>query len=140
MVATSLDTDELNQAIDSLEPLPQSTTRLASLLLDDDSNLDEIVRVCCLDQALTARLLLMANSAASASHWTIVNPKAAALRLGRGTILSLATASAVPTPGHAAADLGVENLVLRLILALSRQLHGFRIQEPTRHELADIVK
>ncbi len=95
MVAALVDIDELTKAIDHLEPLPQSTTRLASLLLDDDSDLDEIVRVSSLDQALTASLLRMANSAASAGRRNIVNPKDAVMRLGRGTILSLVMASGV---------------------------------------------
>ena len=95
MIPTLLDFDEMIQEIDHLEPLPQSTSRLASLLLDEDADLDEIVRVSSLDQALTARLLRMANSAASASRRDIVTPKDAVLRLGRGTILSLAMASSV---------------------------------------------
>ncbi len=49
MIPTLLDFDEMIQEIDHLEPLPQSTSRLASLLLDEDADLDEIVRVSSLE-------------------------------------------------------------------------------------------
>ncbi len=80
-----------------LKPLPPSVTRLASIVAHNDWQIGEVADLIALDQALTARLLGTANSAASASRTDIVQVKDAIMRLGSGTVLSLAMGSSVST-------------------------------------------
>ncbi|MBU1698934.1 MAG: HDOD domain-containing protein [Candidatus Eisenbacteria bacterium] len=87
--------DTLIETANRLEPLPSSLTRLATLVADDDSDIREIVDVVSFDQALTLRLLKVANSAFSASIMEITNVRAAVLRLGKGMVLSIAMGTAV---------------------------------------------
>jgi HD-like signal output (HDOD) protein len=72
-----------------LDPLPMSGIKLANLLADPDSSLDDIVQIVGLDQALAVRVLRAANSAASAARSPVTTVKDAVVRLGRGTILTL---------------------------------------------------
>jgi len=92
-----IDLVALVQSALELEPLPASVTRLASTVADPDSDLQDVVEILEFDQALTGRLLRSANSASSASSSPITSVRAAVLRLGSGSILSLATASCVQT-------------------------------------------
>ncbi len=78
-----------------LEPLPQSTTRLAGLLAGEDWAMPDISRVIRLDEALTGRLLGAANSALSGAREEITSVEAAIMRLGAGSVLALALASSV---------------------------------------------
>lgn len=82
--------DVLIEEAKGLEPLPASATRLASILAAPEWDLDEVVRVVCLDQALTARLLRAANSAIGGARVSITTVEAAVMRLGPGTVPSLA--------------------------------------------------
>jgi len=66
-----------------------SGTKLANLIADPDSSLESLVEVVALDQALAARTLRAANSAASAARSTITTVKDAVVRLGRSTMLTL---------------------------------------------------
>lgn len=90
-----IDLQALTRAATNLEALPASVTRLASIAAKDSWNVREIEEVVSLDQALSFRLLRMANSAASASLMPIVTIRDAVVRLGIGTLLSLATATTV---------------------------------------------
>jgi len=90
--------DTLIETANRLEPLPSSLARLASLVVDEDSDIREIVDVVSFDQALTVRLLKIANSAFSASVSEITNVRAAVLRLGKGMVLSVAMGDAVKGP------------------------------------------
>lgn len=85
--------DSLVQAAYALEPLPQSLTRLASLVADEGTQLRELVEVVTLDPALTGALLRRANSALSASMKPIATVQEAVVRLGMGMVLSLAICS-----------------------------------------------
>lgn len=78
-----------------LEPLPQSTTRLAGLVAQDDADLEEIAETIRLDEALTGRLLGAANSAASGSKVEITSVEAALMRMGQSQVLSLAVGSSI---------------------------------------------
>lgn len=84
-----LDLHQLIARAYDLEPIPMSGTRLANLLADPESSLDSIIQVVSLDQALAARVLRAANSAASAASSQITTVKDAAVRLGRSAILAL---------------------------------------------------
>jgi HD-like signal output (HDOD) protein len=90
-----LDHNALLKAANELEPLPASVTRLATIVARENWNVSEVEEVVSLDQALTARLLRLANSAASASRMPIGTVRGAVVRMGIGAILSIATAASV---------------------------------------------
>ncbi|MEM7309328.1 MAG: HDOD domain-containing protein [Planctomycetota bacterium] len=79
----------------SLEPLPQSSSRLAGLLAGDAWEINDICGVVRLDEALTGRLLGVANSARAGAREPIDTVDAAVLRLGSGTVLGIALAGSV---------------------------------------------
>jgi len=83
------------RAAKDLEPLPASVSRLAALVARPDVEIRDIVEVVNYDQGLTARLLRVANSAASAAISPITTVKGAVVRLGTGTVLSLATGASL---------------------------------------------
>jgi len=108
-----LDHQDIITAADGLEPLPASLSRLASVVADPSSELVDVVEVLGYDQALAARVLRNANSAASGALRPIVNVREAVIRLGRGRVLSLAVGVSVgnrmneplPEYGHGPGDL-----------------------------------
>lgn len=87
-----LDLDLVIRDAWEMPPLPASVGRLAGLVTDPTSDLSDIVEVVEFDQALTAKLLRAANSAASASAREITTVAEAVQRLGGGMVLSFATA------------------------------------------------
>jgi putative nucleotidyltransferase with HDIG domain len=76
--------------IKNLAPLPASVVRLAQIVADPRSDMDEITYVIEFDQALTANVLRWANSAWSQTQTPIDNIPAAIVRLGMETVLKLA--------------------------------------------------
>ncbi len=87
--------DEVISSSSDLEPLPMSVTRLASMVVSDDTDLNEIAEVISYDQSLTARLLRWANSAASANTMPVTSVDDAVMRMGTGIILEVAMAASV---------------------------------------------
>ncbi len=85
-----IDVDALVEGASELAPLPASTVRLASLIAEEDADLEEIAQTIRLDEALTGRLLGAANSSRSGSLVTITTVEEAVLRRGPGTVLALA--------------------------------------------------
>ncbi len=85
----------LEKEIEKLAPMPASLSRLASVVNDPSSSAADIVMVIELDQALTANILRMANSAWSASATPIDTVRAAVLRLGGGRVFELAVGQQV---------------------------------------------
>lgn len=90
-----IDLNALIRDAHEIEALPASVSRLATLVADEDSSTEEIIEVVRFDQALTARMLQVANSASSGARAPVTTVRAAVVRMGRGTLLSLAMASAV---------------------------------------------
>lgn len=90
-----VDRAALMNVIQQLEPLPASVTRLARIVASEASSLEEIQEVIQFDPILTGRLLRSANSAFSGSRRPIATVKDAVLRLGTGTVLTLAVGSHV---------------------------------------------
>ncbi len=89
---------ELRQLMDrarDLQPLPMSATRLASILARSDCDLVQVIEVAELDQALTARLLRVANSAASAASSPVRSVREAVVRLGASSVLAMAVGVAI---------------------------------------------
>jgi putative nucleotidyltransferase with HDIG domain len=83
---TSVNTIEIQQ----LAPMPASVARLALLVADPKSEINEIARVIEFDEALTANVLKVANSVQSASITPITTIREAIIRLGAGQILKIA--------------------------------------------------
>jgi putative nucleotidyltransferase with HDIG domain len=79
----------------NLEPLPQSASRLASLLAGSSWKASEVAECLRLDQALTGRLLSVANSARAGAREPIASVDAALMRLGAGAVLGIAMGAAV---------------------------------------------
>jgi HD-like signal output (HDOD) protein len=72
-----------------------SATRLASILARSDCDLAQVIEVAELDQALTARLLRVANSAASAASSPVRSVREAVVRLGASSVLAMAVGAAI---------------------------------------------
>ena len=92
-----LEHDQLILQAQDLEPLPTTATRLARLVADPNSEMREIVEAISLDQALTVKLLRVANSAASGAASEITTVDRAVIRMGTGAVLSMAVAAGVRT-------------------------------------------
>lgn len=106
--ALTIDLRAVIDSAQSLEALPASVARLASLVADEDADLREIVEVISFDQALTGNLLRRANSAASAGRNPIRTVHEAVVRLGTGTVLALAmSASVAKRMGKAIPEFGL---------------------------------
>lgn len=91
--ASLFDLNALIVEANALAPLPASSSRLSAMLTNDDWNVADVERVIALDQALTLRMLRMANSALSGSEKQIVSVREAVVRMGTGAVLSVAVAS-----------------------------------------------
>jgi HD-like signal output (HDOD) protein len=93
-VSTPLvDRGALAASAESVEPLPHTVVRLATLVADPNSDVREITEVVSLDVSLTADLLRRANSAALGGRSSITSVRDAVVRLGPSTLLSLTMSS-----------------------------------------------
>jgi len=81
--------------IENLCPMSPSVGRLAGIVCDEDVDLDEVTSIIELDEALTANVLRVANSAASASRTPIGTVRQAVVRLGADRVLQLVVGSRV---------------------------------------------
>ncbi|MEL6981990.1 MAG: HDOD domain-containing protein [Actinomycetota bacterium] len=75
---------------ESLRPLPITVVRLAGIVADPDSDVEDMVAVLREDPTLVASLLREANSAWSGPTSNITTIQAAATRLGSGRVLAIA--------------------------------------------------
>jgi len=78
-----------------LEPMPNSVIRLSELVADPDAAVIDFEQVISLDQALTARVLRMANSAWSNPRNPIETVSDAVVRMGGAQIVSMAVGNKV---------------------------------------------
>jgi putative nucleotidyltransferase with HDIG domain len=90
-----LDLHQLVEKAYDLEAIPMSGARLAKIVANPDSTINDIIEVVSLDQALTGRVLRASNSAASAARMPVTTVKDAVVRLGRLTTLTLSFGSHV---------------------------------------------
>lgn len=74
-------------AVGTMAPLPPTAPKLAAVISDDTSSVDDVADVLQYDQALTIDLLKFANSVMSASSRTIATVKDAVIRLGGARVL-----------------------------------------------------
>jgi putative nucleotidyltransferase with HDIG domain len=72
--------------IEQLAPLSPTASRLAAVVNDTSSTIDDIVGIVRYDQAVTAQILRWSNSAMSASAHPIVSVRDAVIRLGGARI------------------------------------------------------
>ena len=86
------DLDDITAQADNLEPLSASASRLMSIFAQDDWEPEEVIEVVQLDQALSGKVLRLANSAMLGSREPISTLDAAVMRLGKGAVLSTAVA------------------------------------------------
>lgn len=80
---------------EAMRPLPATVSRLASVIADETSQIDEVSSILREDPSLIAALLRESNSAASAPASEIVTVEAAIMRLGLARVLAIATSSAL---------------------------------------------
>lgn len=103
-----LDYQRLVRAAEALDPVPTSVTRLLDLVGRDRWSFSDIEQVIALDQALTGRVLQVANSWASASYVPIVTVKDAVIRVGVAPVVSYAMAACMkPTFRRALPEYGL---------------------------------
>jgi putative nucleotidyltransferase with HDIG domain len=79
--------ERIMQVISDLSPLPPTAPRLAQVVSDPQSSVDDVAKLLQYDQALTLDVLKYANSVMSASARTISTVKDAVVRLGGARIL-----------------------------------------------------
>ena len=85
-----IDLDALIESSQSLAPLPESSTRLATLFGSEGWEVEDVTTILKLDAPLMGRVLGYANSAASGANQEILDVEQAFVRLGPGNILRLA--------------------------------------------------
>jgi putative nucleotidyltransferase with HDIG domain len=90
-----IDLEKLVRAAFEMKPLPASVTRLAAIISNKRSSLDDIIDVITFDPVLTAKVIRAANSVFSAPRVPITTVDRAVVRVGTGAVLALATASSV---------------------------------------------
>lgn len=82
-----IDMSLISGAIGALAPLPPTASRLAGVVADPKSAIDDVVEVLRFDQAITLDILRYANSAMSGSSRSITTLRDAVIRLGGARIL-----------------------------------------------------
>lgn len=105
----TIKTDEIGK----LPPMSASVNRLAHLVNDPETEIQAIIRIVELDQALTANVLRWANSVWSRAQNPITTVREAVIRLGIANILKMSIGKQLgepmnkPCPGY---DLGEKEL------------------------------
>lgn len=82
MIASPLSRETLLQVVNVLPAGPQILARLGTLLADEASNVEEVVAVIRRDNALTARVLRVANSVAYRGEEPVASLEEALVRVG----------------------------------------------------------
>jgi len=81
--------------IENLTPMPASVGRLAAIVSDPNAEVGDVARTIELDQALTVKVLRLANSALSGSQIEIDTVQQALVRIGSSRILQLVVGNRV---------------------------------------------
>jgi HD-like signal output (HDOD) protein len=90
-----LDYQEIVRAAEKLDPVPASVSQLAAVVARDHWGFSDVEQVIMFDQALTGRVLQVANSAASSGFTRVGTVKEAVIRVGVGPVLSFAMAACI---------------------------------------------
>ena len=80
---------EIVAQAEKLKPLPHTAAKLAQVVADEGSTIENVAEIIRYDQALAADVLKIANSTFSASNRNIGNVRDAVIRLGSGRILEM---------------------------------------------------
>ena len=80
---------------EAMRPLPATVSKLAAVIADETSQIEDVSSIIREDPSLIAALLRESNSAASAPANEIVTVEAAVMRLGLARVLAIATASSL---------------------------------------------
>jgi putative nucleotidyltransferase with HDIG domain len=95
MSRTFTATDRVAEAIDRIQPMPVSLTRLAQVVSSPELDLDNVVEVIELDPVLTGSVLRLANSASSRGVRAVTDVREAIVRLGLGPVMVVAMGGAL---------------------------------------------
>ncbi|HEX4667701.1 MAG TPA: HDOD domain-containing protein [Chthoniobacterales bacterium] len=87
-----IDLERLIEQARELAPFRATTVRLAQMVASPDCDISEVADLVAYDQAMTVKLLQIANSAAFANLSPIATAQAAVARLGTAQVLALAAA------------------------------------------------
>ena len=105
---STITTDRLLELAPEAIPLPQTTVRIVQLTNQPDSSMTELAQVLEQDQALSARVLRVANSAYFGLPRQVTSIRDAVVLLGQSTLRSLVfTASVVGVLGREVAGYGL---------------------------------
>jgi HD-like signal output (HDOD) protein len=85
----------LEEAANGLAPLPASTARLIAIANDPDTSVRDIVEIAQYDPGLTAAVLRQANSAYARGVRQITDVGDAIVRLGLGSVVTIAMRSSL---------------------------------------------
>lgn len=133
MIVTPLSRDALLQAVNVLPAGPQILARLGTLLGDINTHSEEVVAIIRRDNALTARVLRVANSVAYRGEEPVASLEEALLRVGFAEIYRItgfAVAAQVagqflPCYEVTAAQLRENSLLTALIMEALAESAGF---------------
>ncbi|MGD9200705.1 MAG: HDOD domain-containing protein [Chitinispirillia bacterium] len=81
--------------VDKLEPFPETAAKLAQIVSDEKSTIDDVVNIIKYDQAISTEILRIANSVFSASKREITSVREGVIRLGSGRILEILVSRSV---------------------------------------------
>lgn len=98
LAAPWVDHQSLLSSAESMDALPSTVGRLATILADADHDIVDIVEAMNLDQSLTASLLRQANSAASGLRTQVSTVREAAMLMGTDALLMMAFTASLCGP------------------------------------------
>ena len=127
---------ELIANLGDLPPLPQVAAQVLRLATDPDSTTDELQRVIATDQALTAQILKIANSAMFGMVREVRTLTQAIMTLGFSTIKSVVIASSAKNL-YSRGGTGLQERLLwehALVAALSARAYARGFRSPRMEE------
>ena len=127
---------ELIANLGDLPPLPQVAAQVLRLAADPDSTTDELQRVITTDQALTAQILKIANSAMFGMVREVKTLTQAIMTLGFSTIKSVVIASSAKNL-YSRGGTGLQERLLwehALVTALSARAYARSLRNPRVEE------
>jgi HD-like signal output (HDOD) protein len=127
---------ELIANLGDLPPLPQVAAQVLRLAADPDSTTDELQKVIATDQALTAQILKIANSAMFGMVREVRTLTQAIMTLGFSTIKSVVIASSAKNL-YSRGGTGLQERLLwehALVSALAARAFAFSMRSPRSEE------
>lgn len=128
---------ELITNLGDLPPLPQVAAQVLRIVADPDSSPEELQRVVCTDQALTAQILKIANSAMFGMMREVKTLTQAIMTLGFSTIKSVVIASSAKNLYSRGASGLQERLMWEhaLVTAIAGRTYGKLLRFPRTEEI-----